>query len=164
MEATNNGLLTFKKASGGAGAQIVPDIATSMPTVSRNGLTYTFHVRKGVRFSPPVNRDVLPSDVKFSIERLFRIDSGGVGFYTGIKGANTFAKTRKGGIKGIVANDKAGTRHFHLTQPDGTFLDYLSIPFAFVLPKGTPDKDISTIANWRVATGPYMISKYVPKQ
>ena len=164
VEATNNGLLTFKKASGGAGAQIVPDIATSMPTVSRNGLTYTFHVRKGVRFSPPVNRNVLPSDVKFSIERLFRIDSGGVGFYTGIKGANRFAKTRKGGISGIVANDKAGTVVFHLTQPDGTFLDYLSIPFAFVLPKGTPAKDISTIANWRVATGPYVISKYVPKQ
>ena len=28
LEATNNGLLTFKKAAGGAGATVVPDIAT----------------------------------------------------------------------------------------------------------------------------------------
>ena len=48
----------------------------------------------GVRFSPPVNREVEPSDIKFAIERLFRIDSGGVGFYTGIVGANAYAKTQ----------------------------------------------------------------------
>ena len=37
------------------------------------------------------------------------------------------------------------------------------MPFAFALPKGTPDKDISTLARWRVATGPYRISAYTPK-
>jgi peptide/nickel transport system substrate-binding protein len=114
-------------------------------------------------FSAPVSRAVQPSDIKFSIERLFRIDSGGVGFYTGIVGAEQYAKTRKGGIRGIVADDKAHTIAFHLTAPDGTFLDYMAVPFAFALPKGTPDKDISTIAKWRVATGPYGISGYTPK-
>jgi peptide/nickel transport system substrate-binding protein len=165
FEATNDGLLTYERTDDQAtSSKIVPDIATAMPTVSANGLTYTFHVRKGVRFSPPVDRDVLPSDFKFTIERLFRINSGGVGFYTGIVGANRYAKTRKGGISGIVANDAAGTITFHLTQRDGTFPAYLSIPFAFAVPKGTPDKDISTDARWRIATGPYMIKSYVPKQ
>jgi peptide/nickel transport system substrate-binding protein len=37
------------------------------------------------------------------------------------------------------------------------------MPFAFAMPKGTPDKDISTVSRWRVATGPYRISDYVPK-
>jgi peptide/nickel transport system substrate-binding protein len=165
FEATNDGLLTFVRTNDPSkSATIVPDIATAMPTVSKDGLTYTFTVRKGVRFSPPVNRDVLPSDFKFTIERLFRINSGGVSFYTGIVGANAYAKSRKGGISGIVANDKTGTIAFHLTKRDGTFLDYMSIPFAFAVPKGTPDKDVSTIDKWRIATGPYMISKYVPKQ
>jgi peptide/nickel transport system substrate-binding protein len=164
LEATNNGLLTFKKAAGGAGAQVVPDIASAMPTVTDGGKTYTFHVRPGVMFSPPVSREVKPSDIKFSIERLFRIDSGGVGFFTGIAGANSYAKTRKGGISGIVADDKAMTITFHLTQPDGTFDDYMATPFAFVVPVGTPDKDVSTIAQWRVATGPYMITGYTPHQ
>ncbi len=163
LEATNNGLLTFKKASGPTGGQLVPDLAAAMPTVSDGGKTYTFHVRTGVKFSPPVNRPVEPSDIKFSIERLFRIDSGGVGFYTGIVGAQAYAKTRKGGITGIVANDATHTITFHLTTPDGTFLEYMAMPFAFALPKGTPDKDISTITAWRVATGPYMISSYTPK-
>jgi peptide/nickel transport system substrate-binding protein len=164
LEATNNGLLTFKKASGGAGSTIVPDIASALPTVSDHGLTYTFHLRSGVRFSAPVNRDVKPSDFKYTIERLFRINSGGVGFYTGIVGADAFAKTKKGGISGIVADDKRMTITFHLTQPDGTFLDYMAIPFAFVMPTGTPANDVSTDSKWRVATGPYEISKYVPKQ
>lgn len=163
LEATNDGLLTFKKAAGGAGAQIVPDLATAMPTVSDHGLTYTFHVRSGVMFSPPVNRQVEPSDIKFSIERLFRVDSQGVGFYTGIQGASQYQNSRKGAISGIVANDPAHTITFHLTAPDGTFLEYMAIPFADALPVGTPNTDISTITRWRVATGPYMVSQYVPK-
>ncbi len=120
LEATNNGLLTFKKAAGGEGAKIVPDIASAMPTITDHGLTYTFHVRTGVRFSPPVNRDVRPSDFKYTM--------------------------------------------FHLAERDGTFLDYMAVPFAFVMPRGTPAKDVSTIPRWRIATGPYEISKYVPKQ
>jgi peptide/nickel transport system substrate-binding protein len=164
LEATGNGLLTFRKAAGPAGSQIVPDLALAMPTVSDGGRTYRFRMRTGVRFSPPVNREVEPSDIKFAIERLFRIDSGGVGFYSGIVGASRYAKTRTDGIRGIVANDRTHTITFHLTEPDGTFLDYMAIPFAFAVPKGTPDRDISTVDAWRVATGPYMITSYVPKQ
>ena len=164
LEATNNGLLTFKKAAGGAGAQVVPDIATAMPTVTDGGRTYTFHLRSGVMFSPPVSREVKPSDFKYSIERLFRVDSGGVGFFTGIQGAQQFAKTRTGGISGIVADDKAMTLTIHLTQPDGTFDDYMATPFAFAMPTGTPNKDVSTIPAWRIATGPYRITSYTPHQ
>jgi peptide/nickel transport system substrate-binding protein len=165
FEATNDGLLTYERTDDQAtSSKIVPDIATALPTISKDGLTYTFHVRTDVKFSPPVNRAVQPSDFKFTIERLFRINSGGVGFYTGIAGANRYAKTKKGGISGIVANDAAHTIVFHLTQRDGTFPAYLSIPFAFVVPKGTPDRDISTVSQWRIATGPYMIKSYVPKQ
>ncbi|HEX5195561.1 MAG TPA: ABC transporter substrate-binding protein [Solirubrobacteraceae bacterium] len=164
LEATNDGLLRFKPEAGPAGAQIVPDLATAMPKVSDGGRTYTFHMRANVKFSPPVNRDVEPSDIKFSIERLFRINSGGVGFYTGIAGADRYEKTRKGGISGIVADDKTHTIAFHLTKPDGTFLEYMAIPFAFAVPAGTPNRDISTVAKWRVATGPYMFSQYTPSQ
>lgn len=163
LEATGNGLLGFQKTSGAAGAKTVPDLATEMPVVSDGGKSYSFTMRRGVKFSPPVNREVLPSDIKFAIERLFRIDSGGVGFYSGIVGAESYAKTQSGGISGIVADDKKRTITFHLTEPDGTFLDYAAIPFAFAVPKGTPDKDISTDAKWRVATGPYRVTEYVPR-
>ncbi|HUZ83436.1 MAG TPA: ABC transporter substrate-binding protein [Gaiellales bacterium] len=164
VEATNNGLLTFRKAAGGAGSVVVPDIATAMPTVTDGGRLYTFHLRSGVRFSSPINRQVLPSDFKYSIQRLFKINSGGVGFYTGIVGANAFAAGRAPQISGIVANDAAMTISFRLVQPDGTFLEDMAMPFAFAMPKGTPFKDISTIPAWRVATGPYRVTDYVPGQ
>src|ERR1700760_1912831 len=39
-----------------AGAR--PDLATAMPSVSRDGRTVTVHLRRGVRFSPPVRRAI----------------------------------------------------------------------------------------------------------
>jgi peptide/nickel transport system substrate-binding protein len=164
LEATNNGLLTFKKAGGGQQSVILPDIASAMPTVSPDGRTYSFHVRHNVMFSPPVSRAVRPSDFQYSIERLFHVGSPGVGFYTDIVGANAYAAHKAAHISGIVANDAAMTITFHLVKPDGAFLDDLAIPFAFAVPKGTPYKDISTDPAWRVATGPYMVSSYVPRQ
>jgi peptide/nickel transport system substrate-binding protein len=164
LEATNNGLLTFKKASGGAGSQVVPDIATAMPAVTDGGRTYTFHVHSGVRYSPPENRAVRPTDFAYAIERLFHVGSPGVGFYTIIQGADAYAAHRAGHISGIIANDKTMTITFHLTHPDGAFLDIMAMPFAFAVPAGMPYKDISTDPRWRIATGPYMVKTYVPKQ
>jgi peptide/nickel transport system substrate-binding protein len=164
LEATNNGLLTFRKASGAAGSEVVPDIATAMPAVTDGGLTYTFHVHPGVRFSPPVSRAVRPSDFRYAIERLFHVGSPGVGFYTIIQGADAYAAHKAAHISGIVADDKAMTITFHLTHPDGAFLDIMAMPFAFAVPAGMPYKDISTDPQWRVATGPYMVKTYVPKQ
>jgi peptide/nickel transport system substrate-binding protein len=164
LEATNNGLLTFKKAAGSAGSEVVPDIATAMPAVTDGGLTYTFHLHPGVRFSPPVNRAVKPSDFRYAIERLFHVGSPGVGFYTIIQGADAYAAHKAAHISGIVADDRAMTIAFHLTHPDGAFLDIMAMPFAFAVPAGTPYRDISTDPRWRVATGPYMVKTYVPKQ
>jgi peptide/nickel transport system substrate-binding protein len=157
-EATNNGLVKFKDAYGPGSSQVVPDLAVAMPKITDGGKTYTFKMHTGVRFSPPVNSEVVPSNIKYAIERLYHVSSPGVGFYDDIVGASTFAKTKRGGISGIVANDKAMTITFHLQHPDGAFLDILAMP------KGMPYKDISTDAKWRVATGPYMIKTYVPKQ
>jgi peptide/nickel transport system substrate-binding protein len=164
LEATNNGLLTFKKVSGAGGSDVVPDIATAMPAVTDGGRTYTFHVHPGVRFSPPVNRAVRPSDFRYAIERLFHVGSPGVGFYTIIQGADAYAAHKAAHISGIVADDKAMTITFHLTHPDGAFLDIMAMPFAFAVPAGMPYKDISTDSQWRIATGPYMVKTYVPKQ
>jgi peptide/nickel transport system substrate-binding protein len=163
-EATGNGLVKFKDASGPGSSQVVPDLAVAMPKISDGGKTYTFTMHSGVHYSPPVSRSVVPSDVKYAIERLFHVSSPGVGFYSGIVGAGTFAKKLKGGISGIVADDAKMTITFHLQHPDGAFLDILAMPFAFAVPKGMPYKDISTDSRWRVATGPYVISTYVPKQ
>jgi peptide/nickel transport system substrate-binding protein len=164
LEATNDGLMTFRRAAGGAGSQVVPDLATAMPATSDGGLVYTFHLRPGVRFSPPVGRAVRPSDVKASVERILKVNSPNVGWYTGIVGATAYETGKAASVSGIVANDSAMTISFHLTQRDGTFLEYMALPPAFVYPAGTPAQDVSTSPRYRVATGPYMISSYTPGQ
>jgi peptide/nickel transport system substrate-binding protein len=164
LQATNDGLMAFRRAAGGAGSEVVPDLATAMPKITQGGRVYTFHVRSGVRFSPPVDRAVRPSDVKASIERILKIDSPNVSWYTGIVGAVAYEKGKATSISGITADDAAMTISFRLTQPDGTFLEYLALPPAFVYPAGTPAKDVSTLSQYRVATGPYMISGYTPSQ
>ena len=160
LEATGDGLLAFKRASGAAGAAIVPDLATRCPR-SPTAARPTLHVRPGVMFSAPVCREVQPTDFKFSIERLFRIDSGGVGFYTGIVGADSYAKTRKGGISGIVANDKAMTITFHLTQPDGTFTT-TSPSRSRSRPRGHPRQGHLHDPPVASADRPYRITGYAP--
>ena len=163
LEATNDGLLAFAHAGGPAGAKIIPDLALAVPQPTDGGKTYTFRLRKGVQFGPPVSRTILASDVKASIERLFRMNSPGISYYDGIVGAQAYQKHKAANIKGIVTNDATGTVTFHLSAPDGTFLYYMALTFADVLPKQTPARDISTMSQWRVPTGPYRVSEYVPK-
>ena len=44
-QATYDGLVTFQKVGGTPSFDVVPDLATAMPTVSKDGLTYTFTLR-----------------------------------------------------------------------------------------------------------------------
>ena len=48
-----------------------PDLAESMPEVSSDGCTVTLKIKQGIKFSPPVNREVEAKDVKYAIERGF---------------------------------------------------------------------------------------------
>jgi peptide/nickel transport system substrate-binding protein len=63
---------------------------------------------------------------------------------------------------GIVTDPAADTVTFHLTRPDPEFLFKLAQPTAFVVPAGTPAKDVGTRPV--PATGPYMIQTFVPKR
>ncbi|HTQ70497.1 MAG TPA: ABC transporter substrate-binding protein [Acidocella sp.] len=160
---TNDGLVAFKKASGDASNQIVPDLATAIPTPQDGGKTYVFTLRKGIKFSN--GQAVTPDDVVASFQRLFKVSSPNAGsWYNGIIGADACLKspatcTLAGGV---VADDAANTVTFHLTQPDSEFFFKLAAPFADVLPANTPAKDLGTVA--APATGPYMITSYDPQK
>ena len=62
-----DGLVGFRRAGGARGNRIVPDLATALPDPTDGGLTYTFHLRKGVRYS--TGRPVLAGDIRRGIER-----------------------------------------------------------------------------------------------
>jgi peptide/nickel transport system substrate-binding protein len=154
------GLLTYKHVGGPEGAELIPALAEDLPEVSEDGLTYSFTLREGLKYSD--GKDVKASDFKSTIKRLFLIDSPGVGFFTGIVGADKFAETKKGDIPGIVTDDAERTLEIKLSKPQGDFLHILAMVFAGFVPPNTPAKDQSTVGI--PATGPYMVEKFVPNR
>jgi ABC-type transport system substrate-binding protein len=162
LPTVNNGLLTYVKSAGAEGMNLVPDLATELPTISPDARTYTFVVKKGVRFGPPVNREVMATDFKYSLERLFTLNSPGVGFYMNIQGAPQMSRGDTKHIQGIVVSGDTIT--FHLQEPDALFLNKLAMPFAYVVPQEVAEYHPQDYSQHNVATGPYMIGEYVPRR
>ena len=157
------GLMGYKHESGPAGAQLVPYLAASEPTISADGKDYKFTLRKGLKYSD--GTAVKASDFRYAIERDFKMDSPGVGFYSdiqGVSGASGFATTKKGHISGIIPDDSAGTIEIKLDNPRGDFLYILALEFSDFVPSGTPASDQSTKPI--PATGPYMVQSYTPSR
>lgn len=151
-------LLTYAHANGEAGSRVVPGLAKAMPEISEGGRTYTLFLRKGLKYSD--GSPVRASDFPFTVERMFRLNSGGSPFYTDIVGAEKFAETKRGGIPGIEADDKSGKIVIHLNKPRGTLTNELGLLFVALLPRGTPARDLT--ATPPPATGPYEIVKSEP--
>src|SRR5262249_51563167 len=75
-------LVAYDHVPGLAGLKVVPDIATDVPSPTDGGKTYTFHLKAGVKFGPPVDRPVTSDDVRYAMERLANPKDGGeLGFY-----------------------------------------------------------------------------------
>jgi peptide/nickel transport system substrate-binding protein len=158
-----SGLMGYKHESGPAGAELVPYLAESMPTVSADGMNLKFTLRPNLKYSN--GAEVKASDFKYAVERDFKIDSPGVGFFSAIKGvsgANGFATTKKGHISGIITDDAARTIEIQLDHPEGDILYILALEFAAFVPAGTPASDQST--HPIPSTGPYMVQSYVPNR
>lgn len=151
-------LLTYKRANGEEGGEVVPGLAESMPEITNGGKTYELTLRDGLKYSD--GKPVKSSDFKSSMERLFKINSPGFFYYESIAGAEKFAETKKGGIPGIKTDDKTGRITIELTAPRGTFANELGMLFAAVLPPDTPAKNVTN--DPPPATGPYVITKTEP--
>jgi len=155
MYSTYLPLLTYAHASGEAGTEVVPALAEDLPKISKDGKTYTLTLRKGLKYSD--GTPVKASDFAATIERVFKLNSYGSSFYTGIVGAEKFAETKQGGIPGIETDDKTGEIVIHLTKPRGTFTNELALLYSAVLPADTPAKNLTD--DPPPATGPYAIVK-----
>jgi peptide/nickel transport system substrate-binding protein len=153
-------LIGYTHANGPAGATIVPYLAKDLPKVSADGKTYSFVLRDGLKYSD--GTPIKASDFAATIERDFKIDSPGVGFFGNIVGADTFAKTKTGHISGITTDDKTGDITIQLNAPQGDFSNILATEFAALVPPTAPAKDQSTTP--LPSSGPYMIQSYAPNK
>ncbi|HEU5213096.1 MAG TPA: ABC transporter substrate-binding protein [Gaiellaceae bacterium] len=180
VAVTGDGLVGFKRVGGVDGNTLVPDLAETLPTPTDDGRAYTFQLRRGIRFSN--GKEVRPADVRASFERMYRAygltlpekdehgkllkpereDASAIaaGYYAGIVGAAACAKHPRTCdlSRGIATSDADRTVTFHLEKPDSEFLYKLAIPFAAIVPKGTPVGGTQRIPG----TGPYKVAAFSP--
>ena len=154
--------LTYKRGEGQDATEIIPGLAEKLPTVSEDGKTYEFTIRKGVKYSD--GTPVKASDFEHTIKRVLIQESGGSGFFLGIEGAEDYAEAGKenGDIKGIVTDDKTGKVTIKLTEPDGTFTNVLATNFAGMVPGNTSFEILTK--NPPPGVGPYKYTKSVPNR
>lgn len=157
-----NRLVQFERGT----TKIVPGLAESW-TVSDDGLTYTFTLRKGVKFHSTKNftpsRDFNADDVIFSFMRQkdenhpFHGISGGAYEY--------FNAMEMGDLINSIERVDDYTVVFHLTRPEAPFIANLAMDFASIFSKeqgdtlleaGTPEK----IDFEPVGTGPFQLVGY----
>jgi peptide/nickel transport system substrate-binding protein len=146
------------------GKTLVPDLAETDPEVSADGKTITVKIKKGVKYSPPYNKEVTSNDVKYAIER---------GFFNSV--AAGFTQSYYADLEGAKIGVKAGTKISGLQTPDDyTLVLKFTRPLGGVMASGAlaygatapvPEeyaakfdaKTPSTYGANQLATGPYMI-------
>ncbi|MGI9163511.1 MAG: ABC transporter substrate-binding protein [Mycobacterium sp.] len=149
-------LLTYRHARGDAGTGVVPGLATAMPEISPDGMTYKLTLRPNMKYSD--GTPIKASDFTYAIKRLFKANSGGSVFYEGIVGTKDFADGKTDTISGIVTDDASGAITITLDKANGTFTNVLGLTFAAPVPPTTPlDKDATNTPP--PASGPFVITK-----
>ena len=159
--AIYNGLLTYK----GFTTQLEPDIAAAMPVISPDGKTYTFKLRKDVKFSN--GRGVTADDFKYSWERMLDPKTAGPmtggSFWGSVHGAQELFDGTATHISGIKVVDPY-TLEIDLDNPNQSFLNILAMPFGFVIPKEAVAAAGEDYAHKPIGTGPFVLDKWTPGQ
>jgi len=150
------------------GAELRPDLASSMPDVTPDGLTWTFHLRRGIHYSPPLQTiEVTAPDFVRAMRREARIGlQGGYGsYFEVIKGFDDYANKKSDSISGLTTPDPY-TLVVSLTTPTGDLGDRFGMWGTAPIPPLTSNPDASYgvatghdegYGPYLVSTGPYMV-------
>jgi len=162
-------LLTYASTTGEPGTKLVGDLATEVPSAANGGITqggkvYTFHIKKGIKFAPPISRDVTAGDMKYSLERMLRSPlAPATYFYTGITGAQDYIDKKANDVTGIKVVDPY-TLQVTLDKPDVSFLYAFTLTFTSAIPKEQVDKWGKKVDRHPLGSGPYVIQSWTPGQ
>lgn len=156
---TSRTLLTYYHTSGDLGNSLVPDLAVDMPEISDDGLTYTFRLKDGIRFGPPLSREITSADVEFAFRRMAVESVVGQYFfyYEGLIDGLEASETLADSVAGIETPDDK-TIVFHLTRvsPDFTFL--MAMPATTPMPEEVAGcfLEAGEYGRYLISSGPYM--------
>ena len=144
--ATCATLLNYPDEPGAGGLRLVPDAARALPTVSKDGRSYTFMVRTGMRFSPPSNQPVTAQTFKHTLERSVdpRMKEAAAGgppgqmFLRDVVGAPAYMAGKTRHIAGVEAHGDRLTIHLTARAPD--LPARLAISLFCAVPTDTPNR------------------------
>jgi peptide/nickel transport system substrate-binding protein/oligopeptide transport system substrate-binding protein len=136
----------------------VPDIAESW-TVSSDGLTYRFKIKRGVRFFN--GREVTATDFKYSFERVLnpKTRSPRTWVLSRIAGAKDFMNGRSPEVTGIKVLHQFQLE-IQLASPFAPFINLLGLTTAYVIPREEVERwgaDFSFHGN---GAGPFILEKW----
>jgi len=155
-------LLTYKRAEGAEGNELIPGVAEDLPEISNGGKTYKLKVRKGLKYDD--GTPVRASDFERVVQRIYTNEGGGESYFDPIEGAPEYANKNnpEADIPGIEANDRTGEITITLSEPNSTFSNVIATNFAGMVPKKTSlelqDK------NPPPGFGPFKITKVDPNR
>jgi peptide/nickel transport system substrate-binding protein len=166
-------LLSYRAGSTAEGGTVLqPDLASSLPEVSNDGLTWTFHLKPGLHYGPPFQDvEITTPDLVRAFERaldkhvtvggywpnLYRGVIVGVGGYTGQAGHTT--------ISGLEVPDPY-TLRVSLEEPNGDLGYLMALSFLAPVPPDPnhPDARYGILeghdddgSGYIVSSGPYML-------
>lgn len=138
--------------------ELRPGLAESYE-ISPDGKTYTFHLRKGVKFHN--GREMTAEDVKYSLDRVTTpaTQSPGAGFFGSIAGYDAMADGSATSLSGVTVLDPA-TVKIELSRPDATFLHVMALNFSSVVPKEEVEKWGADFGKHPVGTGAFKLSDW----
>jgi peptide/nickel transport system substrate-binding protein len=157
-------LLSYKGVPTAEGGAILhPDLATSMPTVSDDGLTWTFRLKPGLHYAPPLqNVEIKAQDIIRALEREANptASAGGYSFYYSvIEGFDAYAAGQADSISGLEAPD-AATLRVHLVRPTGDLGERFALAATAPIPANPadPSAPFGVATGHEDAYGPFLVS------
>jgi peptide/nickel transport system substrate-binding protein len=139
------------------GANLEPGLAEKWE-ISDDGLTYTFHLRQGVKFSD--GTPMKASDVKYSLERAANDPAQTWTFtLTALKRGASSDPNVPGPVEGITAPDD-NTIVIEIAQPWAPFLSDLAMFNCSIISEAFASGNEQRLTQEMMGTGPFMLQEW----
>lgn len=160
---------------GEGGIQLRPDLATALPDASDDRKTWTFQLRSGLHYAPPLDDvEITAPDLVRALERTAKLpaaETNGYAFYYSIiDGFDRYGDGKADSISGLETPDDH-TLVVHLREPSTDLPGFFALHTTSPLPPSPDDPDapygVATghdddFGRYLVSTGPYMFEQEAP--